>query len=313
MRKLTRREFVKLCGTSAAGLGLMSLLGPQITHALAKVADGRQPVLWIQGSSCTGCSISLLNTVEPPIGDVLLKVISMYYHPNVMAASGYLAMDTMMDVAERAAGEFLLVVEGGVPVGAGGKYCHIGRVGREYLTMHEAVLKLGKRAKAVIAAGQCAAYGGIPAAAPNPTEVWSVDAVLNNWPHPRRHKVINLSNCPLHPDHFVGTLVHVLNYGIPELDRYLRPKMFYGTTIHDNCPLRPDCDRGHFARKIGDEGCLGGLGCKGFIAMSDCPKRGWNNNTNWCIAAGAPCQACSEPAFPDGCSPLYGGMPVTGN
>jgi len=316
LRKLTRREFVKMCGMSAAGLSLMSLLGPQITHALAKAVEDKVPVVWIQGASCTGCSVSLLNAVDPSIEKVLLEVISLRYHPNIMAASGYLGTAVIEDVAARFAGEFILVVEGGIPVNEKGKYCVIGKFGKKEMTAHEALLTLGAKAKAVVAAGQCAAFGGIPAGAPNPTGVLGVDAVLNpmRYRRPLAKNVINISNCPLHPDHFLGTLTYVLTYNeIPELDRYGRPVMFYGQSIHDNCPRRPDFEAGRFAAVIGDEGCLAGLGCKGFIAMSDCPRRGWNSGTNWCIAAGAPCYACSEQIFPDGCSPIYGAMPVTGN
>lgn len=314
MRKISRREFVKLCGMSTAGLSLMSLLGPQITQTLVQAAEGKPPVVWIQAACCSGCSVSLLNAVEPDIGTVLLDVISLRFHPTVMATAGEASMEALYETAERYPGEFILVVEGGVPTGADGKYCMIGELHGKEITALQAVKELGAKAKAVVAAGQCAAYGGIPAAQPNPTGVLGVDQVLNPYPHQRKHNVINISNCPLHPDHFVGTLVYILTYNeIPELDRYLRPKMFYGTSIHDNCPRRPLFDRGIFAQKIGDEGCLAGLGCKGFIAMSDCPKRGWNNNVNWCIAAGAPCYACSEAIFPDGCSPLYGPMPVIGN
>ena len=34
-------------------------------------------------------------------------------------------------------------------------------------------------------------------------------------------------------------------------------------------------------------------------------QRGFNNRTNWCIGAGSPCHACTEPEFPDKLSPLY--------
>jgi len=86
--------------------------------------------------------------------------------------------------------------------------------------------------------------------------------------------------------------------------------MFYAESIHENCIRRMYFDAGKFARFFGDEGCLAHLGCKGFIAMSDCNKRGWNNNTNWCVKAGAPCMACSEPTFPDESAPFYGVFPL---
>lgn len=307
MRSITRREFIRLCAGSAAGLGLMSVLGPHITETLAEAAEGKPPVIWIQGASCSGCSVSLLNSVEPPIEKVLLDVISLKYHPTIMAGAGHQAFEVMEEIAAKHRHSFFLVVEGGIPVGENGKYCTIGESKGREVTMLEAVTKLGEAAQAVIAAGSCASFGGIPGAAPNPTSVVGVSEIVKNTP------VINIGNCPMHPDYFLGTVVYVLTYGeIPELDHYHRPKMFYGDPIHEHCPRRPFFDSGKFALEPGQEGCLALLGCKGFVAKSDCWKRKWNGGTSWCIQAGAPCQACSEPEFPDDCSPLYGLWPVKG-
>jgi hydrogenase small subunit len=41
------------------------------------------------------------------------------------------------------------------------------------------------------------------------------------------------------------------------------------------------------------------------VAHADCPHRGFNNHTNWCVRAGSPCHGCTEPEFPDTLSPLY--------
>jgi len=292
--------------TSAAGASLITVLGPEIEKTLAFAADGKPPVIWLQGASCTGCSISLLNSVEPAIEKVLLDVISLRYHPNISAGQGHLVSEVFDETAAKARGQFILVIEGGIPLKDKGVYCTIAEKNNKELTMLEAVNTLSNAAFAVIAAGNCASYGGIPAAAPNPTGVVGVDQVVKNKP------VINLSLCPLHPDHFLGTVVYVLKYGqIPELDKFGRPKMFYPEPIHDNCYRRQYFDVGKFAQYIGDEGCLAYLGCKGFVATSDCYKRGWNNNVNWCIKAGAPCQACSEPTFPDQSAPFYGVYPLT--
>lgn len=236
-----------------------------------------------------------------------MDVISLRYHPNVSAASGHDVVHVLEEVAAKHRDNFFLVVEGGIPLGEKGHYCTIAEKNGKHLTILDAVAKMGEAAKAVIAAGSCASFGGIPAARPNPTSVVGVSHVVKNKP------VINIGNCPMHPDHFLGTVVYVLTYGeLPELDKYNRPKMFYPMPIHDNCPRRPMFEANQFALQPGQEGCLALLGCKGFIAMSDCPKRKWNGGTNWCIDAGAPCQACSEPEFPDDVSPLYGWMPVKG-
>jgi Fe-S-cluster-containing dehydrogenase component len=106
----------------------------------------------------------------------------------------------------------------------------------------------------------------------------------------------------------VGTVATILFNGLPkveDLDNNLRPLAFYGKLVHDNCPLRTYFDAGKFARKPGEEGCLYELGCKGPITYADCPIRHWNNGTNWCIGAGAPCNGCTQSEFPDLVSPFY--------
>lgn len=303
---LSRREFIKLCMSSAAGASLITFLGPELKKPLAYADDGMPPVIWIQGASCTGCSISLLNSVEPAIEKVLLEMISLKYHPNISAAQGHEVYSIFSNMVSKYNNQFILVVEGGIPTKDNGIYCTITENKGGEVTVLNAVTMLGKAAAAVIAAGNCASFGGIPAAAPNPTGVVPVDHIVKDKP------VINLSLCPMHPDHFLGTVVYMLEKNeIPELDKFKRPKMFYPGPIHDQCWRRESFEAGQFAQYIGDTGCLAYLGCKGFIATSDCQKRGWNNNVNWCIRAGAPCQACSEPAYPDGCEPFYGLYPLT--
>lgn len=308
MRTLTRREFIQLCAASTAGLSLVSLLGPDfITGSLARAAEGRPTVVWLQGAACSGCSVSVLNSVDPAIAEALLKVISLKYHPTIMAGAGELCAEILEEVAAKEKDNFFLVIEGGIPVNENGIYCTIAEKEGKELTLLDAARILGKAAIATIALGQCASFGGIPGGRPNPTGVVGVDQVITEKP------VINLGLCPAHPDHFLGTVVYVLNYGLPkpeELDSLKRPRMFYPEPIHENCPRRPFFEQGKFAESIGEEGCLAKLGCKGFIAYADCPKRGWNNNVSWCIKAGAPCYACSEPHFPDYTGPFYGLFPL---
>ena len=69
---LTRREFLRICGGGIAGISLSQMVIPEVVEALEKAAAGKPPVLWIQGASCSGCSVSLLYTVHPTIAVVLL-------------------------------------------------------------------------------------------------------------------------------------------------------------------------------------------------------------------------------------------------
>ena len=119
--------------------------------------------------------------------------------------------------------------------------------------------------------------------------------------------VVNIPGWPMYPDWFVGTISVILFSGADalELDKLGRPTLFYGELIHENCPRRADFDKGKFAQKLGEPGCLYMLGCKGHYTYADCPLRQWNNGVNWCVKAGSPCLGCVEPEFPDGTSPMY--------
>jgi hydrogenase small subunit len=299
---ITRRQFLKICAGTGAAFSVSGSLIPEIVSALEKAAAGNPPVLWIQGGGCTGCSVSLLNTVHPSIAEVLLKIISLKFHPTAMASSGELALEYLYKTAEKYKGKYFLVIEGTIPTGADGKYCRPGELKGKEITFAEMTKDLGTKAAAVLAVGQCATYGGIPAAEPNPTgSKGSMDFFKDEE---IKTPIINIPGCPPHPDWMVGTIAHVLMFGIPELDEDGRPKMFYGTLVHDHCPYRSYYDEQKFAKSFGEEGCRVELGCKGPESYSDCWKRGWNNNVNWCIHNSL-CLGCTQPGFPDNFSPFY--------
>lgn len=301
MRNLTRREFVRLCGATGAALSLTEIIKPEIIEAFSGPAAGKPPVVWLQGGSCSGCSISLLNSVQPEIGEVLTEVISLKFHQTLMAANGESAMAVLDDVYTRYAGQYFLIIEGSIPVGQGGMYATLGEHGTEPIPFEKWVRKMSRNAKAVIAVGSCATFGGIPAAAPNPTGSKSVSEFVKAGV-----PLINVPGCPTHPDRILGTVVHAIKYGVPELDRLKRPKMFYSKCVHDLCERRPGFDRGQFATRLSEPGCLYKLGCKGPMSFTDCPTRKYNNGTNWCVGANSPCLACVEPEFPDNSSPFFG-------
>jgi len=270
------------------------------------------PVIYLQTAACSGCAVTMLNTASPTIRNVLIDQIvpgvhiNLRFHPVVMAAAGELAISAMEDTAQEKKGEYVLVVDGAVPSSDGAIYGAVGERDGKPVPMGDRVEELARDALAVIAMGTCASFGGISAAAPNPTGCQPVKQYLDAKGIAK--PVVNISGCPPHPDWFVGTVASILLNGLPgaeDLDDFLRPKAFYGKLIHENCPRRAYFDEGKFAKKFGDEGCMYELGCKGPMTYADCPLRKWNSGTNWVIGAGAPCNGCTQPEFPDMTAPFY--------
>ena len=312
---LSRRDFVKLCTGTVAGFGVSQMFHPAIHEAFAQTLSGeRPPVFWVQGQGCTGCSVTLLNSVHPSIADVLLKIISLEFHPTVMAAEGEGAYEHMMSVAEKFKGKYIFAVEGAVPVAYDGKCCVVAEADHHEVTMTEVTKVLAANAAAVLAVGTCAADGGIPAGKGNEPGARGVSAFLKKEGIPA--PVINIPGCPPQPDWIVGTIALALQKikekgleaGLAEvvslLDSEGRPLPFYGRNVHENCPYLGKYDEGKFSATFTEkDGCRYDLGCKGPGAYCDSFERKWNG-VNWCVA-NAICIGCTEPSFPDGQSPFY--------
>jgi hydrogenase small subunit len=293
---ISRRKFMKYCMGSAAALGLAPAMLPQLVKALG--TPGAAPtIIWIEGASCSGCSVSLANLIgdcseygPTDFADLLFNYINASFAKTFMSAAGDLAVSSLMNARK---GEFILVVEGGVPTAYNGMACTLfSQNGVDY-TMLDVVKDLAPKATAVLCVGTCSSYGGIPASGPNPTGVKSVSAVTGI-------KTINLPGCPAHPDWVAGTIAKVLCGEEVVLDvNDGRPVDIYGKTVHYYCPRRPLYEKGHFATEIGQEGrCFYNLGCRGPYTIADCSARGWNNGFNYCIQANVPCAGCAEKSFP---------------
>lgn len=296
MSDITRRQFIGLSVRLAAAMGLGSSAIPRIAEALEDIRSGTVPVLWLQGLSCSGCSVSLLNSDNPGPLRILTRYLSVLFHSTLSTATGEVGMAIVRNRIE--AGGYCLIAEGSVPRGMPSA-C---KMGGDYFT--DALLQAAANADSIIAAGACAANGGIPGAENSPTGAVSVPEFLkeNGITTP----VIRIPGCPAHPDWLVGTLVHALKFGVPDLDRQGRPKMFFSRLVHDQCPRFADYERERFAKTFADEGCFFKLGCLGPLTHADCSLRLWNNGINFCINAGAPCIGCAADDFPQAVSfPLF--------
>lgn len=308
---ITRRDFVRWAVATPAALTLMKDFPEKLAAALQDVVK-EYPIIWLQASTCSGCSVSVINTIHPSIKNVILEQVLpghkliLAYHGTLMAATGSLSVDAARDSASKYKGKYVLVVEGAIPTKQDGIYGSVGDDNGKPFTMLKWVDFLGRDAMAALTVGTCAAYGGLPSAEPNPSGskgLTDVFAMLNITT-----PIINIPGCPCHPDWFIGTVSKILLYGMPkpkELDEFGRLKLFYGRSIHNRCINRDYLDDGVFASRFGDEGCLLELGCKGPFTNADCPIRLWNGGVNWCINVGSPCIGCTEKGFPDAHSPIY--------
>ncbi len=291
--RISRKEFLKACAYTAALLGLEQSKVDHIAKVLAKAA-AKPPVIWLEGQDCAGCTISFIGSTAPSVSEIILDVISLRYHETVMAGAGRVAEGALEETLKEEG--YVMIVEGSIPT-KDGRFCMV--AGKPF---GETVKKVAEKAGAIIAVGACAAYGGIPGA--GPTGAKGVAEYLG------RDDIINISTCPAHVEHVVGTVVYYLLYGkAPEIDKEGRPLMFFRTLIHDNCPRRGQFEKGNYLTDWNNleerDWCLYLKGCKGPFTYSDCPIRKWNDGTNWCVECGAGCQGCAEPAFYAGMSPLF--------
>lgn len=295
---VSRRDFMKWAAGITAMLALPGTFTPLVAKA-AKLSD-RLPIIWLHMAECTGCSESLLRTDAPTIDSLIFDFISLEYHETLMAAAGWQAEGNLEHAIEKYKGQYILMVEGGIPSGNSAHYLTIGGLGH---TGEYSAKKASKNAAAIFAIGTCSAFGGVQAAIPNPTGAVALSKVTDK-------PVINVPGCPPSEKNIVGTLLHYILYGtLPALDAYNRPKWAYAKRVHDLCERRGHFDAGEFVEEFGDEGakkgyCLYKVGCKGPYTFNNCSKNKFNSHMSWPIQAGHGCIGCSEPDFWDTMGPF---------
>jgi hydrogenase small subunit len=302
-RGVSRREFLGFCTVMTSALALPASLSARVAKA---IQQAEKPILvWLEFQDCAGNTESFLRASRPTVAEIVLDVLSIDYHETIMAAAGAQAEEALQKVVGDKKGQYLVVVEGSIPTFENGAYCTIG--GRAAIDIAREVCG---GAAATIAMGTCAAYGGIPAAAPNPTGALSVrDAV------PGLKNLVNMPACPANAENMTALLVHYLTFKYwPPLDEYGRPLFAYGHLIHDNCDRRAHYEAGQYVEAWGDDGhrsgyCLYKMGCKGPVTSQNCPRIRWNEGTNWPIGCGHPCVGCAEPDFWDKMTPFYSHLP----
>jgi len=294
--RISRRSFLRFCAVTASLLALPPGAARLLAQGLKK--GQRLPVVWLSFQECTGCTESLTRASTPSLEDLLFNWISLDYHHTLQAASGAAAESAREATLQAHAGKLLLVVDGSVPTALGGACSTI--AGEDNLSLLARCLEA---AEAVLALGSCAGFGGLPAAAPNPTGAMGVGELMDKGLVPRR-PLVNVPGCPPIPEVISAVLAHRVAFGaFPPLDDKGRPLAFYAETVHDRCSRRGHYEAGRFAKTFDDAGaragwCLLELGCKGPVTRNACSNVRWNGVSNP-VESGHPCLGCAEAGFWD--------------
>jgi hydrogenase small subunit len=289
--------------------------------AVAKPEDPVIHILWINaGLSCDGDSVALTAATQPSIEEIALGALPglpkiAVHWPLIDFENGPVGgADDFIEwffKADRGELEpFVLVVEGSIPneaIKKEGYWCGFGNnpdTGQP-MTTSEWLDRLAPKALAIVAAGTCAAYGGIHAMAGNPTGAMGVPDYLGwNWKSKAGIPIVCIPGCPTHPDNFSETLLYLLYQAagaapmIP-LDEALRPTWLFGSTVHEGCDRAGYYEQGDFATEYGSPKCIVKLGCWGPVVKCNVPKRGWINGVGGCPNVGGICIGCTMPGFPD--------------
>lgn len=292
----TRRDFLHFCAYATAISGIQASAAADVVESLAH--KPRPPVVWLHFQECTCCSESFLRASHPIVADVVLDTLSLDYTETLQAAAGLQAEACLHETIQEYPGDYILLVEGSVPMKDDGVYCTIaGRSSEDILR------ECAAGAAAVVAWGSCASNGCIQAARPNPTNATPIHKIIGR-------PVINVPGCPPIADVMTGVVTHLLVFGrAPELDSRGRPREFYGRRVHDTCYRRPYYDAGLFVESWDDENarrgyCLYKMGCRGPTTYNACGVTKWNEGTSFPIQSGHGCIGCSEAGFWDN-GPFY--------
>ncbi|MDJ0718718.1 MAG: hypothetical protein QNJ54_31580 [Prochloraceae cyanobacterium] len=265
-------------------------------------------VLWLQGGTCSGDTMSFLNAEEPTACDLISDFgINLLWHPSLGMEMGEELKQLLQDCVSGKIPVDIFVFEGTVinaPNGTGEWNRFADR------PMKKWVEELAAIANFVVAVGACASWGGIPAMEPNPSESQGLQYTKKkaggflgaDFRSLAGLPVINIPGCPAHPDWISQVLVAVATGRVSEieLDKYHRPKAFYNTFTQTGCTRNLNFTYRASAIEFGqpNSDCLFyDLGCRGPMTHSSCNTLLWNRVSSK-TRAGAPCIGCTEPAFP---------------
>jgi hydrogenase small subunit len=274
-------------------------------------------ILWLPaGLSCDGDSVALTGATQPSVEDLILGVLpgvprAKFHWPLLDPSGGGAEFLAAFFKAER--GEldpFILVVEGSIPnesLAGDGYFTGFGNEPDtdQPRTVTRWLDLLAPKAWAILAAGTCAAYGGIHAMEGNPTGAMGILDYLGwDWKSHAGVPLVCVPGCSVQPDNLSQTLLYLLQQvagSVPmiPLDDAGRPTWLFSATVHEGCDRGGYYEQAQFGYEYDSAKCLVKLGCWGPVVKCNVPKRGWMGGVGGCPNVGGVCIGCTMPGFPD--------------
>lgn len=261
-------------------------------------------LLWLQTGACGGDSLALLSAVSPSLEQLLAGYsIELLWHPSL--SSGHARrFDQVVDrilAGEQALD--ILCVEGSIVTAPRGTGLYDPWRGRGKMDL---VRDLAERAGVVVAMGTCAAFGGVHAAPPNPSDCIGLQfdharpggLFAPEWRSRGGLPVVNVAGCPAHPHTMTQTLAALVSDLPIELDGLNRPASHFSTVVHQGCTRNEYHEYDIEESQPGGKACLFfNLGCQGPMTQAVCNSDLWNGVSSK-TRAGVPCFGCTSPTFP---------------
>jgi hydrogenase small subunit len=259
-------------------------------------------IAWLQTGACGGESMALLCAERPSLEGMLRQYgARLAWHPSLTSERRFGAvLDALL--AGREALD-ILCVEGSLITGPNGSGLYDAWKGTAKIDI---VRRLAGVARHVVAMGTCAAFGGVHAAPPNPTDCVGLQfdkgapgGLLGaDWRSRAGLPVINVAGCPAHPNTMTKVLAMLAEGQAIALDALNRPSAFYASLVHQGCTRNEYHEYDAEDDVLGGRGCMFfSLGCRGPMTQAPCNTDLWNGQGSK-TRAGVPCFGCTAPDFP---------------
>lgn len=284
----------------------------------------RKTLLWLQAGSCGGCTMSVLEEgARGWFADLKSAGIDLLWHPSVSVETGAEVVEILAAIERGEQRLDIFCVEGAILMGPNGTG-RFNRLAGTDRTLMDWARSLSTIAGTTVAVGSCAAFGGIAATDPDPTEATGLQqsgkgagGLLGaGYRSKSGLPVVNIAGCAPHPGWIMETLAALAadELSPSDLDRLGRPRFFADHLAHHGCSRNEFYEFKASAEHPSDRGCMmEHLGCKATQAVGDCNQRPWNGGGS-CTDGGYACVACTAPGFETTrgylATPKLAGIPV---